>query len=82
MSYRDSASGMLSVASEEIEYAFSLDKPIFLGAETGGEEDIVTFIQEGRDYFYSQMALLEKSLPYSNIGLSIHDIKRWKALKN
>ncbi len=82
MSYRDSAIGMLSVASEEIEYAHSLDKQIFLGAETGEEEDIVTFMQEGKDYFYSQMALLEQSLPYSNIGLSIHDIKRWKALKN
>ena len=82
MSYRDSASGMLSVASEEIEYAHSLVKQIFLGAETGEEEDIVTFIQEGKDYFYSQMALLEQSLPYSNMGLSIHDIERWRALKN
>lgn len=82
MSYRDSAEGMLSVASDEIEYAHFLDKSIFLGAETGEEEDVVTFMQEGRNYFYSQMDLLEKQLSYSNIGLSIHDIKRWHALKN
>lgn len=80
MSYRDNAEGMLSVAKQELEYAKQNNKSIFLSAETGKEEDIVTFFEEGKKYMYSQINQLEK-LTRQPFGFAIHHIKSWYKLK-
>ncbi len=81
MSYRDNAEKMVEVAKQELEYAKENNKSIFLSAETGKEEDIVTFFEEGKKYMYSQINQLEK-LVDQPFGFSIHHIKSWYNLKN
>ena len=81
MSYRDSAEKIFDVAREELEYSSSVNKPIFLGVETGDEEDVVTFNQESKSYMYSELNKLS-SLSNLNFGVSIHHIKTWSELKN
>ena len=81
MSYRDSAERIFDVAREELEYSSSVNKPIFLGVETGVEEDVVTFNQESKSYMYSELNKLS-SLSNLNFGVSIHHIKTWSELKN
>ena len=81
MSYRDSAEKIFDVAREELEYSSSVNKPIFLGVETGVEEDVVTFNQESKSYMYSELNKLS-SLSNLNFGVSIHHIKTWSELKN
>ena len=81
MSYRDSAEKIFDVAREELEYSSSVNKPIFLGVETGDEEDVVTFNQESKSYMYSELNKLS-SLSNLNFGVSIHHIKSWLELKN
>ena len=80
MSYRDNAEKMVEVAKQELEYAKENNKSIFLSAETGKEEDIVTFFEEGKKYMYSQINQLEK-LVDQPFGFSIHHIKSWYNLK-
>ena len=82
MSYRDSASGMLDVSSDEIEYAKLVNKPLILGAETGQteEDEIVTFYEEGKSYMNSELEKVRAALP-KNFGLSIHHILSWQELK-
>lgn len=81
MSYRDSAEEMVKVSSEELDYAKEINKSIFLSVETGEEEDIVTYYQEGKAYLYSQIENL-KDLINQDFGLAIHHIKSWKELKD
>lgn len=81
MSYRDSAEGIVNVASDELSYASTINKEIFLGVETGEEEDIVTFLQEGKNYLYNELNNLNKFTEL-NYNVSIHHIKTWKNLKN
>ena len=55
MSYRDSCEGILSFAEDEIGYALSAGKVLDLGVETGEEEDIVTFYEEGATRPYREI---------------------------
>ena len=82
MSYRDSASGMLDVSKEELEYGKQAGKPIILGAETsdqGQTDQIVTYYEEGQTYMNSQLEIVLDSLPNS-YGISIHHIRSWYEL--
>lgn len=81
MSYRDSAEQILNVGSAELEYANQNNKPVFLCVETGNEEDIVTFLEEGKKYMNEQIALLEE-LTNLKYNIAIHHIKTWRELKD
>lgn len=80
MSYRDSAQNMADVAKEELLYAAEIDKTIFLSAETGEEEDIVTYFEEGKSYLNSQLEQL-RDIVKEDFGIAIHHIKSWYNLK-
>lgn len=79
MSYRDCADKILDCAKEETAYAISVGKPLNLSVETGENEDIVTFYEEGNDFMLSQLALVRAALP-DDFGIAIHHIKDWKFL--
>lgn len=81
MSYRDTAQGIYDVAKDELEYAKTVNKMLFLGVETGDEEDVVTFAQENKKYMYDELKKLYNLVDY-NYGLSIHHIKSWYELKS
>ena len=81
MSYRDSAEAMFDVAQEELAYANEIGKPIFLSAETGQEEDVVTYFEEGKAYLNSQLEKL-KEMVGDQLNIAIHHIKSWKALQD
>ena len=81
MSYRDTAQGIYDVAKDELEYAKTVNKMLFLGVETGDEEDVVTFAQENKQYMYDELKKLYNLVDY-NYGLSIHHIKSWYELKS
>ena len=83
MSYRDSATGMIDVAKEEIEYAKATGKSLVLGAETSksDEDDVVTYFEEGKRYMQEQLKIVENTLP-KNFGISIHHVATWKQLKD
>ena len=81
MSYRDEWQKIYDAGKAELEYATSVDKPINFSVETGEEEDVVTFFEEGATYMYEQLALLRKQLP-SSCGIAVHHIKSWRELKN
>ena len=81
MSYRDEATKMYDVSSDEINYASSLGKKIYLGAETYSlEGDNVSYLEEGKKYMYSELDKLRNLIP-SDFGIAIHQIKTWKELK-
>ena len=80
MRYRDTAEGIYNVAKEELEYSKEIGKLLFLGVETGNEEDIVTFAQENKQYMYEQLNSLNKIIS-QDYGISIHHIKTWYNLK-
>ncbi len=81
MSYRDSAEKMVSVSKEELAYAKSQDKTIFLGAETSSQNpETVSYYEEGKKYMYKELKKLN-SLVAQKFGISIHHIKSWKKLK-
>lgn len=79
MSYRDSAEKILDCAREEISYAKSAGKPLNLSVETGENEDIVTFYEEGNAFMLNEIAKVRAALP-DNFGMAIHHIKTWKEL--
>ena len=79
MSYRDSAEGVLSFAEDEINYALSVNKTLDLGVETGEEEDIVTFYEEGAAYMREQLDLLCETAP-EGFGIAVHHISSWREL--
>ena len=79
MSYRDSAEGVLSFAEDEINYALSVNKTLNLGVETGEEEDIVTFYEEGAEYMNGQLDLLRGTMP-AGFGIAVHHIRSWREL--
>ena len=80
MSYRDSAEGVLSFAEDEINYALSVNKTLNLGVETGEEEDIVTFYEEGAEYMREQLDLLSETAP-AGFGIAVHHIRSWRELE-
>lgn len=79
MSYRDSADGVLAFANDEIDYAISVGKTLNLGVETGEEEDIVTFYEEGAEYMKEQLDLLRETMP-AGFGIAVHHIRSWREL--
>ena len=79
MSYRDSADGVLKFAEDEINYALSAGKVLNLGVETGKEEDIVTFYEEGAEYMNGQIDLLRETAP-AGFGIAVHHIRSWREL--
>ena len=82
MSYRDEAQKMLDVSIDEINYASSNNKIIFLSAETYSlEGDQVSYLEEGKEYMYNELDKLRDLIP-NNFGIAIHNIKSWKELKN
>ena len=82
MSYRDTADGIYSVSSEEINYAKSVNKSVFMGIETYSTEgDNVSFWEEGESVMLSEMALL-KSMVDESFGLAVHHAERWYEMAN
>jgi hypothetical protein len=80
MSYRDTAEKMLDVAKEEISCAKALGKSVILGAETYSTEgDHVSYLEEGKQYMYGELAKLRG---LSGCGIAIHSLKSWHALKD
>ena len=79
MSYRDSCEGVLKFAEDEINYALSAGKVLNLGVETGEEEDIVTFYEEGAEYMKEQLDLLRETAP-AGFGIAVHHIRSWREL--
>lgn len=79
MSYRDSCEGVLKFAEDEINYALSAGKVLNLGVETGEEEDIVTFYEEGAEYMKEQLDLLRETAP-EGFGIAVHHIRSWREL--
>ncbi len=79
MSYRDTAEEILAVATEELEYAKERNKPIFLCVETGEEDPNITFFEEGKEFLGGELEKIKNS---KDVGISIHDIVRWKNLKD
>lgn len=79
MSYRDSSEKILDCAREEISYAKSAGKPLNLSVETGENEDIVTFYEEGNAFMLNEIAKVRAALP-DNFGMAIHHIRTWKKL--
>ena len=79
MSYRDSCEGVLKFAEDEINYALSAGKVLNLGVETGEEEDIVTFYEEGAEYMKEQLDLLRETMP-AGFGIAVHHIRSWREL--
>jgi hypothetical protein len=83
MSYRDTAEAMRDAAAEELAYAKSLDKPVFLCAEIHSDEgDRVSYGEEGKSYMYGELNKLKAFTEYGKLGLAIHHIETWKALKD
>ena len=80
MSYRDSADKIYDCAKEEVLYAESIGKTLNLGVETGENEDIVTFFEEGAEYMYAQLDALRQMIP-SGFGTVVHHIKSWRSLR-
>lgn len=82
MSYRDTAEKIYDTAKDEVEFAKSAQKTLFLGVETYSTEgDFVSFMEEGKAYMYGEMEKLRAMLP-ENFGISVHQIKTWYDLKD
>lgn len=81
MSYRDSAKAIESFAKDELDYAKSISKKIFLCVEMNSSEgDKVSFKEENKKYLYSELKKLEKEVE-QEFGISIHYIETWYRLK-
>lgn len=79
MSYRDGADKILDCASEEADYAAKTGKPMNLGVETGENEDIVTFYEEGAEYMENELKAVRENLP-NGFGIAVHHIRTWREL--
>lgn len=81
MSYRDSAEKIYDVAKDELEYAESVNKSLFLCVETYSTEgDSVSFFEEGKNYMNQEIYNLRKKIK-EGYGISVHHIKTWYDLK-
>lgn len=83
MSYRDSAQEVVRVARDEVDYAKTNGKQIFVSVEMASSEgDNVSFQEESKQVLNEQLNKLENFIGYDNYGVSIHHIKTWKNLKD
>ena len=81
MSYRDSAEKIYDVGKDELEYAKSVEKSLFLCVETYSTEgDNVSFFEEGKIYMNQELQKLREKLG-DGYGISVHHIKTWFDLK-
>lgn len=88
MSYRDSASRIYDVAKNELEYASSINKKVFLCVETSRQSETpeITFFEEGKEYMYTQLENLKNIIideygeDFSNFGFSIHHMRSYYEL--
>lgn len=82
MSYRDSAEKIYDVAKDELEYAESVNKSLFLCVETYSTEgDSVSFFEEGKNYMNQELYNLRKKIK-EGYGISVHHINTWYDLKD
>ena len=87
MTYRDSAERMFNLGTvpAQVEFARSLDKPIFLSAEIDyPDEDgtVISFRNLGKRAMYEQLNKLKYLVNYEHFGIAIHHIRTWYNLKN
>jgi heme/copper-type cytochrome/quinol oxidase subunit 4 len=78
MSYRDTAEKIIDISKEELSYAKSKNKQIFLGVECySNEGDQVSFVEEGKQVMYAEINKLKDLIPYQKYGVAIHQVARW-----
>lgn len=81
MSYRDTAKSIINFAKDELNYAKTINKKIFLCVEMNSSEgDKVSFKEESKKYMYRELKKLEQELD-QDFGVSIHHIETWYKLK-
>ena len=81
MSYRDSSDSIISVASDELNYAKAINKTLILSVECSSDEgDKVSFAEEGRAVLKNELTKI-KQMFNSGVGISIHHIKSWYDMK-
>lgn len=81
MSYRDTAEKIYNVGKDEIEYAESVGKDLFLCVETHSSEgDQVSFEEEGKLVMNQEIQKLRNIIGL-NHGIAVHHIKTWQELK-
>lgn len=82
MSYRDTAEKIYDIAKDEVDYAISKNKTLFLCVETNSDEgEQVSFLEDGKSVMYNEIDLLRGMIP-DNFGVSIHYIETWYDLKD
>ena len=87
MSYRDSAERIfnLRTVSDQIEFARSLGKPIFLSAESSNPPEgntVISFRDRGKRAMYEELNKLKYMVNYENFGIAIHHARTWYNLKD
>lgn len=81
MSYRDTVDDIISVANEELSFAESVNKKIFLSVECSSNEgDKVSFMEEGKSVMKEELSVIKERLG-SKVGIAIHNIKSWYDMK-
>jgi len=93
MDYRDFAlgpNGMVEHATNELDYAMAMGKPVTIGVETGPidpeDPNSVTFMQEGPEVLEQELALAETEFkndwPYPDVfsEFAIHDFLNYQRL--
>ena len=93
MSYRDTAERIINLGSgmgpgnvqDQIAFAKSLDKPIFLGAESSNPPEGTTEISfrlKGKRFMYEELNKLKGLANYDKLGIAIHHMRTWYNLQD
>lgn len=85
MSYRDTASAVLSICREELAAAEDKGCRVVCGVETHSEEgDQVSFMEEGKTVMYKELEKLYATLAEEeqDYGIAVHYLDTWYELKN
>ena len=87
MSYRDSAEGMykLRTVADQIEFARSVDKPIFLGVNASNRPEgstPISFRDQGKRIMHEETNKLKYLANYDKLGIAIHHVRTWYYLKD
>ena len=80
MSFRTNAYDTVQVAKSHIDFAKSLEKPIFLGANIASTEGLKTdqYYHLGRLHMYQELLKIPHYANYDNLHLVVHEIVRWR----
>ena len=86
MDYRDTASRIISDASDELTYAAMKGKKVVIGVETScttGEVETITFCEEGKSYMFTELQKVKDAYSSNGayVGLAVHDYEAFKILK-